>query len=147
MKKVLFLLFSALVVCSGCDIHKTEVIKPGVDIYTEYITITPDDWTENDTPSGNAGCYKFKTVTCKMIDSNVMENGAVMVYYMADNKKADHPLPYVFPVETENSIISQNIRYCVRKGYITFIVEWDDAEIYNINYDMEFKVCVFSPEE
>lgn len=146
MKKVLFLLFSALVVCSGCDIHTTEIIKPGVDVYTEYITVTPDDWVRNGTPAGDAGCYIYKTVSCKKIDRNVLDDGAVVVY-MVDDVEGDNPLPYVFPVETKRSVVSQNIRFKVKKGYITFVVEWDDADIYEFDYDIKFKVCVFAPEK
>ena len=146
MKKVLFLLFSALVVCSGCDIHTTEIIKPGVDVYTEYITVTPDDWVRNGTPAGDAGCYIYKTVSCKKIDRNVLDDGAVVVY-MVDDVEGDNPLPYVFPVETKRCVVSQNIRFKVKKGYITFVVEWDDADIYEFDYDIKFKVCVFAPEK
>ena len=146
MKKVLFLLISALIVCSGCDIHRTEVIKPGVDIYTEYITVPNNAWEQSKTPKGEAGCYLFTTVSCKNIDRNVMDNGAVMVY-MEDHKEGDNPLPYVFPVQDGKYKIMQNIRYNVSKGYITFIIEWDDADIYEIDYNIKFKVCIFAPEE
>ena len=146
MKKVLFLLFSALFVFSGCDIYTTEIVKPGVDIYTEYITVSPDEWVKNTKREGEAGCYLYKTVPCKNIDRNVLDNGAVMAY-MIDDKEGDNPLPYVFPVETKRSIILQNIRFNVKKGYITFVVEWDDSEIYELDYKIQFKVCVFVPEK
>lgn len=146
MKKVLFLLFIALNVCSGCDIHRTEVIKPGVDIYTQYVTVSPGDWERNNVPEGEAGCYIYCTYPCKEIDRNVLDDGAVVVY-MVDDTNGDNPLPYVFPVTTKRSIISQNIRFNVKKGLITFIVEWDDAEIYELDYGIKFKVCVFAPEK
>ena len=148
MKKVLFLLFSAMIVCSGCDIHTTEIVKPGVDIYTEYITVSPGDWKRTVTPEGDTGCYLYYTVECKNIDRNVMDDGAVVVY-MADDNEGDNLLPYVFPVEESNrgKILLQNIRFNVKKKYITFIVEWNDAEIYEINYKIKFKVCVFAPEK
>jgi hypothetical protein len=146
MKKVLFLLFSALVVCSGCDIHKTEVIKPGVDIYTHFITVSPTDWERNNVPEGEAGCYIYCTYQCKEIDRNVMDDGAVAVY-LVDSKEGVNPLPYAFTVESKSDFILENIRFNVKKGFITFVVEWDDADIYEIDYDMKFKVCVFAPEE
>ena len=146
MKKVLFYLMFALFVCSGCDIHTTEIVKPGVDIYTKFITVTPDEWEQSQTPVGYAGCYLFKTFPLKEIDRNVMDDGAVMVY-MVDGKEGVNPLPYVFPVETKSEFVLQNIRFSVKKGYITFVVEWDDAEIYEIDYDIKFKVCVLAPEK
>ena len=100
----------------------------------------------NGTPAGDAGCYIYKTVSCKKIDRNVLDDGAVVVY-MVDDVEGDNPLPYVFPVETKRSVVSQNIRFKVKKGYITFVVEWDDADIYEFYYDIKFKVCVFAPEK
>jgi hypothetical protein len=147
MKKVLFLLFSALIVCSGCDIHKTEIIKPGVDIYTEYITVSSGQWKRNEISDGAAGCYIYTTVPCKKIDRNVLDNGAVVVY-MYDNEEGDNLLPYVFPVEIERGVTSQNIRFQLnKKGEITFVVEWGNAKIYTIDYDIKFKICIFAPEK
>ena len=43
--------------------------------------------------------------------------------------------------------MTQNIRYEVKSGYITFIVEWSDGGEYDILQDYEFKVCVISPSD
>ena len=37
MKKIYLLMVTVMVLLSGCDINTTEVVKPGVDIFTDYI--------------------------------------------------------------------------------------------------------------
>ena len=75
-----------------------------------------------------------------------MDDGAVVAYFV-DSKEGVNPLPYAFTVETKSDYILQNIRFNVKKGFITFVIEWDDAEIYDIDYDIKFKVCIFAPEK
>lgn len=143
MKKMILSLMSVILLCSGCDVYTTKVIKPGVDIYTYYKDVFPDEWSQSG-KAGELGCYYYADFTFKEIDNRVMKDGAVTVY-LIDEEDNDNPLPYLFPVWNGRKTLMQNIRYSVSKGVLTIKIEWEDNDIYELRDKMNFKVCILSP--
>jgi PBP1b-binding outer membrane lipoprotein LpoB len=43
MKKIILMLTAIVLLFSGCDIHTTEIVKPGVDMFTDYIDANKAD--------------------------------------------------------------------------------------------------------
>ncbi|MBO4561139.1 MAG: hypothetical protein J5705_04125 [Bacteroidaceae bacterium] len=144
MKKIYFMLAAVVMLLSGCDIHTTEIVKPGVDMFTDYIDAYAGDWKR---PSkikvGEPGFYVYQEFGFKEITNKVLREGAVMVY-LVDGDNRDNALPYVFPVDNGRNIIMQNIRFEVEKGILTLVIEWQDFDLYD-QQDMRFKVCILSP--
>lgn len=153
MKKFLlsFFAFASVLFMSSCgDVYKTEIVKEGVDLFTDYVTATADSWTYFGN-EGELGCLIYQDFEFPEISNKVMDEGLVTVYFCAREQEGndfvdrDHPLPYVFTVENEHhQVISQNIRYAVERGFLRVIVEWSDSKTY-LQDDMQFKVCIMSP--
>lgn len=153
MKKYLLTLFayaSVLFLSSCGDVYKTEVIKEGVDLFTDYVIASADNWTRFGT-EGQLGCLLYQDFEFPEIDRKVMDKGLVTVYYCARELEGnewvdrDHPLPYVFAVKNEyNQVITQNIRYAVEQGFLRVMIEWSDGKTYIQDGDQEFKVCIMS---
>lgn len=144
MKKICLLLATVAVLLSSCDIHTTEIVKPGVDIFTDYIDVNPANWTQSGA-RGEAGCYIYQEFKFKEIDSKVIREGAVMVYLVDDDNR-DNPLPYVSPFDNGRNIVMQNIRFEAEKGYLRIVVEWQDFDNYARDLNpMKLKVCILSP--
>jgi len=144
MKKIYLLMVTMMVLLSGCDINTTEVVKPGVDIFTDYIDVKANDWKPAGV-AGDPGFYIYQEYGFKEITNLVLREGAVLVYLVdADNR--DNALPYVSPFDNGRNIVMQNIRFEVEKGILTIVVEWQDFDSYVRDLrDMRFKVCVLSP--
>ena len=56
-------------------------------------------------------------------------------------------LPYVFPVSDGRQFVMQNIRYEVRNGLVTIVMEWGNREMYAApteNY--RFRVSIIRPD-
>lgn len=147
--KILFIVPLSFL-CS-CDIYRTEVVKEGVDLFTDFVTARADNWTRVGT-DGKPGCLAYQDFEFPEITKDVMDNGLVSVFYCSEEPVGngladrDHPLPYVFTVENEHSVIvTQNIRYAVERGFLRIIVEWSDSRYYLQEYDQVFKVCIMSP--
>ena len=140
MKKVYLLLLSVLFLFNGCEINKF-----GTKMFTDYIKANYDGW-HREGRAGDAGFYIWQKFEFKEINKSVIDDGAVMVYFIDENG-GDNVLPYVFPVDNGREFVMQNIRYRVEKGFLTIIVEWSDSEEYAIDYDMRFKVCIMSQED
>lgn len=141
---------SALFLSSCGDVYKTEIVKEGVDIFTDYVTAAPDGWVYFGN-EGELGCLMYQDFEFPEITNKVMDKGLVTVYFSTKEQEGnafvdrDHPLPYVFTVENEHhQIITQNIRYSVEQGFLRVIVEWSDSRTYLQN-SMQFKVCIMYP--
>jgi hypothetical protein len=118
----------------------------GSDINVSYYTVGYNKWTKEST-GPNTWQYYY-SIKNKDITNDVMDNGAVLAYFIDEAYGSDTPLPYTFTVsDTHHNVMTQNIRYEVKSGYITFIVEWSDGGEYDILEDYEFKVCVISPSD
>lgn len=142
MKKVYLLLLSVLFLFNGCEINKF-----GTKMFTDYIKAYHDNWTWEGRP-GEAGFCAWQKFEFKEITKKVMDEGAVMVYFI-DKEGRDNALPYVFTVDNGRMKLMENIRFRVEKGFLTIVVEWSDAEEYAFTPadDMRFKVCILSEED
>ena len=143
MKKALIALISCMFLLCGCSFERYEM---GSDINVSYYTVGYNKWTKEST-GPNTWQYYY-SIKNKDITNDVMDNGAVLAYFIEEAYGSDTPLPYTFTVsDTHHNVMTQNIRYEVKSGYITFIVEWSDGGEYDILQDYEFKVCVISPSD
>ena len=157
MKRLIisFGVFTALLLSSCGDEYPTyttvnntyEVIRPGVQMFTDYIDAAGDKW-QTEGIEGKPGFYVYQSFSFPEINSNVLEKGAVLVY-MVDADGRDNILPYVYPVINENSrILMQNTRYDVEEGLLTLIIEWEDFKNYsNPDDTFSFKVCILEPDQ
>ena len=148
MKKAVFTIVSALLICSCGDVYRTyetyEIVKQGTDMFVDYIDVKGSDWLPSNAEEGKPGFYVYQNFIFDEINFDVLENGAVLVY-LVDGDGRDNILPYVFPVENEyRELLMQNIRYDVEEGVLTIIIEWQDFRKY-IQNDYKFKVCILSP--
>ena len=143
MKKALIALFSCMFLLCGCSYEKYEV---GTDMVVSYYTIGADQWNKEQT---GVGYQYYHTIRNKDITKSVIDDGAVLAYFIDPEFGTDHLLQYSFPVGITGTskMITQNIRFEVKRGEITFVLEWSDGGEYDINEDYEFKVCVMSPAE
>ena len=143
MKKAVIALVSCMFLLCGCSFERYEM---GSDINVSYYTVGYNKWTKEST-GPNTWQYYY-SIKNKDITNDVMDNGAVLAYFIDEAYGSDTPLPYTFTVsDTHHNVMTQNIRYEVKSGYITFIVEWSDGGEYDILDDYEFKVCVISPSD
>lgn len=115
--------------------------EPGVQMRTTYFSIAPGEWQSQD----NLG-YAYAECAFPELSEDVIQGGAVMVYFVDDNGY-DNQLPYLLPYyETDangnEGLYFENIRYDLKRGWITFIVQQNDNMIYLPTKKMNFKVCV-----
>lgn len=124
---------------SGCSYDTYEI---GTDMKVTSVTVTPDDWRSEVVPSGK---YIYKEFLMADITADVIDNGAVLVYFI-DEEDRDNILPYVFPVPVgPTQLVLQNIRYDVSVGKLGIVVEWEDGYDYSLTEPYYFKVCIMSP--
>ena len=149
MKKIILsMATAALLFCSCGDVYRTyetyQIVKPGTDMYVDYIDAMGADWHVSGT-AGQQGCYVYQEYRFDdKITDEVLNGGAVLVY-LVDSDDRDNILPYVHNFEIGRNIILENIRYEVERGLLTIVVTWDDFEIYSIDENMKFKVCILTP--
>ena len=108
---------------------------------TYYYTVRPNEWRSE---SGSDGTYFFYSYRLPKITANVIENGVVLCYFIDDSGR-DNLLPYLRPCGFNGfgEPFSQNIRFDVEKGYVTFIIEASDFDFpYDPTGNMKFKVVV-----
>ena len=113
-----------------------------VDTY--YYTVKPGEWREEPAPNRGDGPYLFTTYRLSKITANVIENGVILCYLIDDNGR-DNVLPYLRPwgFNSFNEPYSQNVRFDVEQGLITFIIEASDLEFpYRPSGNMRFKISV-----
>ena len=143
MKKAFIALVSCMFLLCGCSYEKYDI---GTDMVVSYYTIEPAQWVKENT---GVGYQYYCTIRNKDINKDVIEDGAVLAYYIDPETGLDHLLQYSFPVRigrtTEKT--TQNIRFEVKRGEITFVIEWADGVAYDIEEPYEFKVCVMAPGE
>lgn len=144
MKKIILMLTAIVLLFSGCDIHTTEIVKPGVDMFTDYIDANKADWNSAGR-EGDPGFYLYQEFKFGEITNRVLRDGSVLVYLVdADNR--DNMLPYVTLFDNGRNIIMQNIRYEVEKGILTLVIEWQDFCSYKPDLNnLKFKVCILVP--
>lgn len=128
-----------ILILYGCTINENHY---GAKIETIYITANYDDWDVTNIRSGNEGHYMFQEFSFPEINQSVLDDGAVLVYYI-DNADRDNILPLVLPYENGLGIeLTENIRYECENGILTIIIESSDFSSAARNSDMQFKVCI-----
>lgn len=140
MKKTVLILVTCMFLLCGCTFERYEI---GSDISVSYITARYKNW---DIEKTAAGVSLVQSFPMSSITQDVINDGAVMVYFVDEEKDRDNILPYLFPVRIagSNEIRLQNIRFDIEKWWITIVIEWDDGKECDILENYKFKVCVIS---
>lgn len=135
LKKLLLPFIALTMLLSGCG-------RDHMVMFTQYYEIHSDEWTGND----NMG-YAYCERSCPSITPGVIQEGAVLAYYIDDNG-FDNPLPYLLPYyevdENGNTIgpFFENLRYDISDGKITFILQQNDCTPMPPQGKCTFKVCI-----
>lgn len=142
MKKLLLPLLAVLMLFSGCDIYDI-----GPEMVSDIIVAYSDSWQKDVDENVLYQDFAFPEIT-----NDVMDRGMVSVSMLVTGVNGEdvyHQLPYVFPVENvdQRYYVSQNIRYEVRNGMVTIVMEWGDRVLYQApRRDYVFKVNIVIPE-
>ncbi|MCF0211682.1 MAG: hypothetical protein HUK17_02135 [Bacteroidales bacterium] len=133
LTKLILPLVAVVILLAGCGRE--------VELTTTYFTVKPGDWQSNGTSYAYAEC-PFPELT-----ENVIQGGAVMVYFI-DQNGYDNQLPYLLPYyetleDGSEGLFFENVRYDLKAGFITFIVQQNDNYVFLPTATMQFKVCVF----
>jgi len=130
MKKAILPLLAAIALAlsfSSCE-HQT--------MRTAEVTIQPSEWVTN----GNVNYY-FVTKYWEELDQDVIDYGLVNVYLVNDQTGLQDMLPLVTPITyyydvdsdgdgiLDQVTVAENIRFDIRYGEITFIVQDQDGEL------------------
>lgn len=146
MKKILLSAVAAIALFSGCTkeyITYTTCDHDFAAVDTYYITIEPNQWHNLPAPPNGDGPYIYSTYNLPAITSYVIEQGVVLSYVIENGR--DNLLPYLRPwgFNQFNEPYSQNVRFDLETGKITFIIEASDMDFPNTpTLAMEFKVSV-----
>ena len=125
---------------AGCNY---EIINEGVDMDVIYIDAKKNNWQISG-KEGEEGCYQFQEYKFPEITNAVLDEGAVLVYYI-DKEGRDNILPLVQPYEAGRETAIRTIRFDCEKGYLTLIIETSDFMAVLSGEDMRFKVCILKP--
>ncbi len=127
MKKAILPLLAAIALAlsfSSCE-HQT--------MRTAEVTIQPYEWVTNNNVN-----YYFVTKGWDELDQDVIDYGLVNVYLINNETGLQDMLPLVTPItyyyDDDNGgvieyTIAENIRFDIRYGEITFIVQDQDGEL------------------
>lgn len=140
MKGLLKTLVVALFVAftfAGCS------YEVGVDMEVIYIDAKRDNW-QTSGKEGEEGCYQFQEFKFPEITNAVLNEGAVLVYYI-DKEGRDNMLPLVLPYDEGRETVIETIRFDCEKGYLTLIIESSDFMAVPSSRDIRFKVCILKP--
>ena len=160
MKKI-FVMLVASIALSSCIKHeyanpgeqgpRGPQGPPGRDGYgtwidTYYFPVRPSQWKIAGTYD-MAGYYSYAELGLGGLTQAVIENGAVLVYLIETigGQEYDNQLPYIRPFEDSGYFV-RVIRYDLKPGVITFIVEDSDFRVPlpPFSNDVEFKVVIIS---
>lgn len=140
MKGLLKTLVVALFVAftfAGCS------YEVGVDMEVIYIDAKKNNWQISG-KEGEEGCYQFQEFKFPEITNAVLNEGAVLVYYI-DKDGRDNMLPLVLPYDEGRETVIETIRFDCEKGYLTLIIESSDFMAVPSSRDIRFKVCILKP--
>lgn len=140
MKGLLKTLVVALFVAftfAGCS------YEVGVDMEVIYIDAKRNNWQISG-KEGEEGCYQFQEFKFPEITNAVLNEGAVLVYYI-DKEGRDNMLPLVLPYDEGRETVIETIRFDCEKGYLTLIIESSDFMAVPSSRDIRFKVCILKP--
>jgi hypothetical protein len=141
MKKLIPLV-AILCMVSSCTVNEYyECPESHLVSETFYIDTRAENWQIYDQPDG---LYYFSTWQAPEITQAVLQEGFLSVFCIENGR--DNQLPYIRPyIDNEQYLYTENIRYDVEQGYITFIVEPSDFyNMYNPG-NKQFKVVVVKP--
>ncbi len=146
MKKIFLFAVATMLMFSGCgpDEYYITCEHDYAAIETHYVPVNYTLWA--DEPSfnnGGDGPYIFYTHNMPEITNEVIENGVVLIYLIENGR--DNILPYLRPwgINTFDEPFSQNVRFNIEKGKITFIIEASDLDFPNYPVGtLEFKVVI-----
>lgn len=130
---VLFVIFAF----AGCS------YEVGVDMEVIYIDAKRNNWQISG-KEGEEGCYQFQEFKFPEITNAVLNEGAVLVYYI-DKEGRDNMLPLVLPYDEGRETVIETIRFDCEKGYLTLIIESSDFMAVPSSGDIRFKVCILKP--
>ena len=130
---VLFVVFAL----AGCS------YEVGVDMEVIYIDAKRNNWQISG-KEGEEGCYQFQEFKFPEITNAVLNEGAVLVYYI-DKEGRDNMLPLVLPYDEGRETVIETIRFDCEKGYLTLIIESSDFMAVPSSRDIRFKVCILKP--
>ncbi|MCQ2127367.1 MAG: hypothetical protein MJZ06_08040 [Bacteroidaceae bacterium] len=140
MKKLFFPLFAVLLLFTGCEFYDI-----GPDVISDDIVAYANSWQRDENDRVLYQDFSFPEIT-----QNVLERGSVSVSMVNRGNKGEtvlNALPYVFPVSDGRQFVMQNIRYEVRNGLVTIVMEWGNREMYAApteNY--RFRVSIIRPD-
>lgn len=140
MKGLLKTLVVALFVAftfAGCS------YEVGVDMEVIYIDAKKNNWQISG-KEGEEGCYQFQEFKFPEITNAVLNEGAVLVYYI-DKDGRDNMLPLVLPYDEGRETVIETIRFDCEKGYLKLIIEASDFMAIPSSWDIRFKVCILKP--
>ncbi|MCQ2083876.1 MAG: hypothetical protein MJY58_05235 [Bacteroidaceae bacterium] len=136
-KTIMFVTLAVAMLFSGC-----EVVGP--EMRTEVIDASARQWNFD-----NVDLLYYQDYSFPEINSYVMDKGLVQVSMISvvDGKEVQHALPYVFPVDIYDGPVlvgttTENIRYEVRRGLLTLVIEFGDREAHPIRDNYTFKVTI-----
>lgn len=139
LKSMLIALF-AVFAFSGCEY---DVINEGLDMDVIYIDAKKKNWQLSDV-EGEEGCFQFQEFKFPEITNAVLNEGAVLVYYIGEDGR-DNMLPLVLPYDDGRETVIETIRFDCEKGYLKLIIEALDFMAVPLSMDMRFKVCILKP--
>lgn len=125
---------------AGCNY---EIINEGVDMDVIYIDAKKNNWQISG-KEGEEGCYQFQEYKFPEITNAVLDEGAVLVYYI-DKEGRDNILPLVLPYDSGRETVMETIRFDCEKGILTLLIEASDFMAFAPDRDIRFKVCILKP--
>lgn len=145
MKKVLFALFSAVLLCAcqgpmgpqgpvGPQGPQGSVTTKVVDV-----TVKKNQWQYTNFTDGGFNNYFYAVVdNLPELSSVVYQNGNVQAYIYVEvgNEYIQRPLPYLMPIEEVNDSGEQTATY-IQKVDFAFGIGWVQFEMYDSDFGYE----------
>jgi len=155
MKRIFFVIATTLVFSSCIKTEYTQGAqgprgpqglpgRDGTQINTYYFDVYPDEWNRFGS-YGLAGYYCYADITLNALSPEVIDGGAVLVYFIdnVNGQDYDNQLPYLLPFR-DNGYFTRIIRYDLQPRKIGLIVEDSDFKTPcpPFNGSVKFKVVV-----
>ncbi len=135
MKKFVIPFLVACFLMTSCD--KSENIYVVNPVQTVYLDAYRNNWVPDPNTSYIYASFKMPEIT-----NTIIQNGIVVAYYI--DGQYDNMLPYLLPYLDQNTnlLYYENLRFDMRAGEITFIIEDSDFNRPNPPSHMKFKVSI-----
>lgn len=143
MKRLLFLILlcSPLLFTSCEDQYYVTEEYYGPTVNSYYIEVLPSHWKSVEDAGGEKYILEA-AYNVNYITQDVIDNGAVIAYFIDPDGFGDFQMPYVFSRIVSGVKSMDVIRYELRRGQISFII--DNLDFIAVPYDVpvEFKIVV-----